>query len=122
MDNLYSALSWQMVENRLRVGSVNEVKVRPVNEDKFYNDYISIGSNYQLYLSSHFPLIRANLLSPEGVSNLQFIVSGFHDKVTFFGEGNEKTLTKEGFLDLIRKEHPKLFEWIIWNLVGRNEE
>ena len=114
MDNLYSALSLQIVENRLRIGSVNE--------DKFYNDYISIGSNYQLYLSSQFPLIRANLLSPEGVSNLQFIVSGFHDKVTLVGEGNVKTLSKEDFLELARKEHPKLFEWIIWNLVGRNEE
>ena len=122
MDDLYSALSEQMVEKRLRVGSVNEVKIRPVNEDKFYNDYISIGPNYQLYLSSHFPLIRANLLSPEGVSNLQFIVSGLHDKVTFFGEGNEKTLARESFLDLVREEHPELFEWMIWNLVGKNEE
>lgn len=113
MDNLYSALSWQIVEKRLRVGSVNE--------DKFYNDYIFIGSNYQLYLSSYFPLIRANLLSPEGVSNLQFTVSGFHDKVTLFGEGKEKTLTRESFLDLVRKEHPELFEWMIWNLVGRSE-
>ena len=113
MDNLYSALSLQMVENRLRIGSVNE--------DKFYNDYISIGSNCQLYLSSHFPLIRANLISPEGVFNLQFIVSGFHDKVTLLGEGNEKTLTRESFLDLVREEHPELFEWMIWNLVGRSE-
>ena len=122
MDNLYSALSLQIVENRLRIGSVNEVRIRPVNEDKFYNDYISIGPNHQLYLSSHFPLIRANLLSPEGVSNLQFIVSGFHDKVTLVGEGNVKTLSKEDFLELARKEHPKLFEWMTWNLVGRHEE
>lgn len=113
MDNLYSALSWQIVENRLRIG--------PNNEDKFYNDFIPIGSDYQLYLYSSFPLIRANLLSGD-VFHLQFVVSGFHNKVTLVGEDNEKTLTKEGFLDLVRKEHPKLFEWIIWNLVGRNEE
>jgi hypothetical protein len=115
MDNLYYALSEQMVEKRLRIG--------PVNEDKFYNDYISIGSNYRLYLSSHFPIIKANLLSPGGIFNLQFIVSGFHNKVTLAaGESLERVLTKEEFLDLVREEHPELFEWMIWNLVGRNEE
>lgn len=42
--------------------------------------------------------------------------------MTLAAESLERVLTKEEFLDLVREEHPELFEWMIWNLVGRNEE
>jgi len=104
MDNLYSALSYQMVKNKLRVG---------IN----YSDFISIEPSYSLSLSSSFPVIRVNFASGD-INHLQFVVSGFHDFVTVIHEKHIQELTKQQFLDLISKEHVVLFEWMLWNLLG----
>lgn len=113
MKNLYSALSEQMVKHNMRTSNSKE--------SIYYLDSIPIGSDYHLFLSSSFPVINANL-ARYGASRLQFLVSGFHDRVVVKGGTVEVVFEKDNFLDLVRKEHPKLFEWMIWNLVGENEE
>jgi hypothetical protein len=113
MNNLYSALSEQMVKNGMRTGNLTE--------SIHYIDSIPIGSDFHLFLSSSFPVINANLVH-RGVSKLQFLISGFHDRVVVKGGAIEIVYQKDEFLDLVRKEHSKLFEWMIWNLVGESNE
>lgn len=113
MKNLYSALSEQMVKHKMRTDNSKE--------SIHYIDSIPIGSDYHLFLASSFPVINANL-TQYGASKLQFLVSGFHDRVVLRTGKIEFVFETSKFLDLVTKEHPKLFEWMIWNLVGENEE